>query len=99
MGSELEENAWNSCMAMLVKLGEVFPYFPMPNYPWAHMTGNVICTMCRECSIYMEGITGVLESEGDVEMESVQEEDVVPADLPVEVETERRYIMLAETVS
>ena len=61
------------------------------------MTANVIHTMQREWDIYMEGATQVAESEGDVEMESV-EEDVVPEELPVEARTEQRGDEPAETV-
>ena len=84
-------------MAMLTELNKVFPYFPMPNYPWAHMTANVIHTMRRERDIYMEGVTRVVESEGGVEIESV-EEDMVPVELPEEARTEQRGDVPAETV-
>ena len=53
-------------MAMVTELSEVFLYFPMPNYPWARMTANVIHTMRREREVYMEGVARVAESEGDV---------------------------------
>ena len=68
-------------MAMVSELNEVFPYFPMPNYPWAHMTANVIHPMRREREVYMEGVTWAAESDGDVEMESPEElSGVAPKD-------------------
>ena len=69
-------------MAMVAELREVFPYFPIPNYPWARMTANVLHTMQREREVYMEGATRVAGSEEDVEMASAGE-DMVPAE-PVE---------------
>ena len=84
-------------MAMVTELSELFPYFPMPNYPWARMMANAIHTMQREQEVYMEGVMRVVESEGDVEMESA-EEDVVPAELLEEVEMEQRVEMPVETV-
>ena len=98
MGSEFDEYTWNLCMTMLTELDEVFPYFPVPNYPWAHMMGNVICTMQRERNIYMEGIACVSEDKGDIEMDSVHEEDAVPASLPVVAETKQTEGMPVETV-
>ena len=86
-------------MAMLTELDKVFPYFPMPNYPWAHMTGNVICTMRRERSTYMEGIAGASEDEGDIEMGSVHEDGAVPAGLPVVAGTKQMETMPVATVS
>ena len=64
-------------MAMVGELREVFPYFPMPNYPWARMTANVLHTMRREREVYMEGVAQVAGSEEDVEMTSAGG-DVVP---------------------
>ena len=84
-------------MAMVAELSEVFPYFPMPNYPWACMTANVIHTMQREREVYMEGVTWVAESDGDVEMESL-EEDMVSAEHCEEVEMGQRGDTLVETV-
>ena len=84
-------------MALVSELNKVFPYFPMPNYPWARMTANVIHTMQREREVYMEGVMRVVESDGDVEMES-PEEDVVPAEHLEEVEMGQRGDTLAETV-
>ena len=63
-------------MAMVSELSEVFPYFPMPNYPWARMTANVLHTMRREREVYMEGATRVAGSEEDVEMASAEEDMV-----------------------
>ena len=69
-------------MAMVGELREVFPYFPMPNYPWARMTANVLHTMRREREVYMECATRVAGSEEDVEMASARE-DMIPTE-PVE---------------
>ena len=60
-------------MVMVAELREVFPYFPMPNYPWAHMTANVLHTMRREREVYMEGATRKAGVEEDVDMESAGE--------------------------
>ena len=84
-------------MAMVSELNEVFPYFPLPNYPRARMTGNVIYTMRREREIYMEGVTQVAGSDGDVEMES-PEEVAVPEEHSEEVEVGQRGGVSAETV-
>ena len=76
-------------MAMLSELNNVFPYFPSPNYPWLHMTSSVIHAMQRERDVYMEGITGVSEPEGDVEMlsgnEGVVDEENKVAEVSVAV--------------
>ena len=66
-------------MAMEAELREVFPYFPMPNYPWARMTSNILHTMRREREVYMEGAARVAEGDGDVEMER-PDEVVVPVE-------------------
>ena len=56
MGSEWEQEAWNSCLAMLHELNEVFPYLLLPNYLWVHTTGSVLQVMRREREMYMRGI-------------------------------------------
>ena len=84
-------------MAMEAELREVFPYFPMPNYPWARMTANVLHTMRREREIYMEGVAWAAESDGDVEMES-PEEIMVPEGRSEDVDMGQRDEVLAETV-
>ena len=84
-------------MAMVSELNKVFPYFPLPNYTWARMTGNVIHTMRREREIYMEGVTQAAGSDGDVEMES-PEEIMVPEGRSEDVEMGQRDEVLAETV-
>ena len=84
-------------MAMVAELNEVFLYFPMPNYPWARMTANVIHTMWREREVYMEGVTQIAGYEGDVEMEVV-EQDAVPIGHLEEVEMEQPGDTPAETV-
>ena len=84
-------------MAMEAELREVFPYFPMPNYPWARMTANFIHTMRREREVYMEGAARVAEGDGDVEMES-PDEVVVPEERSEEVEMGQRDEVFAETV-
>ena len=78
MGSEWEQEAWNSCMAMLHKLDDTFPYLPLPNYLWVHTTGSVLQVMRREREVYMRGIEGAPVE--DIELEDVSER-VVPEGL------------------
>ena len=75
-------------MAMLLELDKVFPYSPLFNYPWLHFTGNVICTMRRERSVYMEGIGSVPKEEEDVDMRGVHDEEVCAKSVRADVDIE-----------
>ena len=78
VGSEWEQEAWNSCLAMLLELDEVFPYLPLPNYLWVHTTGSVLWVMQTEREVYMEGIEGPPSGGEDFEMGEASEVEVVP---------------------
>ena len=77
-GSELEQEAWSSCFAMLNELDEVFPYHPLPNYLWIHTTGSVLWVMRREREVYMQGIESASLDDEDVDMGGVSKEGVIP---------------------
>ena len=99
MGSKLEQESWNFCMAMLIELDDVFPYFPLPNYLWVHTTGSVLWVMHREREVYMEGIESVPLDKENIEMGDVLEDEVVPEEVMNTVEPERRDIETGSTIS
>ena len=78
VGSKWEQEAWNSCLVMLLELDEAFPYLPLPNYLWVRTTGSVLRVMQREREVYMEGIKGAPSGGEDFEMREASEAEVVP---------------------
>ena len=78
MGSEWEQEAWNSCLAMLHELDDAFPYLPLPNYLWVHTTASVLWVMRREREVYMQGIESAPLEDEDIDMGVISEEEAVP---------------------
>ena len=72
----------------VVGVGQSVSLFPAIQLSLAPFTGNVICTMRREQSIYMEGIWGVPEEEEDVNMSSVHDEEVPAKSVRADVDME-----------
>ena len=95
-GSKWEQEAWNSCMAMLLELDEAFPYLPLPNYLWVHTMGSVLRVMRREREVYMEGIRGSPLSGEDFRME-VSKAEVVPEEVVCRATSTAEVKLTSET--
>ena len=77
MGPEWEQEAWNSCLAMLHELEEAFPYLPLPNYLWVHTTVSVLRVMCWEREVYMRDIESAPLEDEDIDMGVVSDGEAV----------------------